>query len=994
MAKRQKIALIDAHALIHRAYHALPPMSTRQGVPTNAVYGFTMMLLKVLSAIKPTHVAAAFDVKGPTFRHKAFADYKAQRKPAEEALIAQFDVVREVLAAFNIPIIQKQGYEADDILGTLTARLDRGVKKVIVTGDLDTLQLVDEDTAVFTLKRGVADTILYTPREVRERFGFGPEFVPDYKGLAGDASDNIPGVLGIGEKTARELVVRYGSLEEIFSHIDDLPARVQRRLRGHKREAFSCRKLALIRRDVAVEFSLPDAAVHDFDPGAVREVFERLEFRSLLARIPKSSRGDVQPTLFARAGEGPPAGETGSSSPAAGKTPGVSPSTPGVEEAAVFPVPVQEAGGAEVLLPGRYHVVESEKERRELKERLRRAKLISFDTETDRLGARTSPIVGMSFAFRSSSPLMKGGSTGESSQGELVAYYVPVDRRSVKEWRDVLEDPKIHKTGHNLKYDLQVLVQSGIRLSPIVFDSMIASYLLHPGARAHGLDTLAAQELGHHCIPITALIGEGSASPHPLPEASEGAARLRGAKPQQKGMSEVPMADIARYACEDAEVALRLYEAFAPRIKEQGLTRVLEELEVPLIAVLADMEMAGVKVDAPVLRRLSRAVTRQVGVLQRQIWQIAGREFNINSTQQLRAVLYEHLKLPTVGIARTQSGYSTAAAELNKLAGQHEIVGLIEQYRELTKLHSTYIATLPELIDKQTGRIHAAFNQTVAATGRLSSANPNLQNIPVRTELGQEIRAAFVAERGEKLVKADYSQLELRIAAHLSGDEKMREAFRAGEDIHRATAAWVFGVTAGAVSAAQRRAAKTLNFGVLYGMGPQNFARAAGLSVEEARSFIGRYWKRYEGLAQYRAAVLEQAESLGFVETLFGRRLPVPNLQARDPAVRAAAERAAFNWPIQGTGADILKKAMIVLHGRIAERYPGARLILTVHDELVCEAPAFVPLRGTTAGRPAYTAEGVGRDMRRIMERAVTLDVPLVVDVAVGINWRDLEPAS
>lgn len=911
------MALIDAHALIHRAYHALPPMTTRDGQPTNAVYGFTMMLLKVITTIKPTHVAAAFDVKGPTFRHKAFADYKAQRKPAEAALVRQFDVVREVLAAFNIPVIQKQGYEADDILGTLTARLDSGVKKVVVTGDLDTLQLVDESTAVFTLKRGVSDTILYTPREVRERFGFGPEFIPDYKGLAGDASDNIPGVPGVGEKTARELVARYGSLEEIFSHLDDLPARVQRRLRGRKREAWQSRKLALIRRDVAVDFSLEAAAVHDFDPAAVRAVFERLEFRSLLARVPKSSRGGVQPTLFQTS---PPA-----------------PLTPARRAG------LRKERGA-TQLPEHYHVVESERERRELLEQMRRAKLMAFDTETDRLGAREYPIVGMSFAVR--------------EKGKLQAYYVPVDRESVQAWRDVLEDPKVRKTGHNLKYDLQVLAQSDIRLSPIVFDSMIASYLLHPGARQHGLDTLAVQELGHQCIPITALIGEGK---------------------EQKEMSGVPLADIARYACEDAEVAYKLYEVFAPRIKEQGLTRVLEELEVPLIAVLADMEMAGVKVDAEALRTLSQAVTRQVRVLQRQIWKAAGQEFNINSTAQLRVVLYEHLKLPTVGIARTQSGYSTAAAELAKLAGQHEIIVLLEQYRELTKLHSTYIATLPELIDKKSGRIHTAFNQTVAATGRLSSANPNLQNIPVRTDLGQEIRAAFVAERGRRLVKADYSQLELRIAAHLSGDEKMREAFRAGEDVHRATAAWVFGVKAGAVSAAQRRAAKTLNFGVLYGMGPQNFARAAGLSVEEARSFIERYWKQYEGLARWRVAVLEQAEGLGFVETLFGRRLPVPELRARDQATRAAAERAAFNWPIQGTGADILKKAMVALHGLMAERYPEARLILTVHDELVCEA---------LAGEVTKLA----RAMQQIMEGVVTLDVPLVVDVAAGANWQDMEP--
>ena len=559
----------------------------------------------------------------------------------------------------------------------------------------------------------------------------------------------------------------------------------------------------------------------------------------------------------------------------------------------------------------------------------------------------------MSFALRLA-PLAQGKPFDSKS---IEAWYVPVTPETVKEWKGLLENKNVNKVGQNLKYDVEVLAQSDISLKPIVFDSMIASYLLHPGARQHGLDTLAVQELGHHPIPISELIGEGK---------------------EQKKMSEVPLPDLARYACEDAELALRLYEALAPRIKDEGLTRVLEELELPLITVLADMELAGVKLDKTVLGALKTRMRRRVSSLKMRIWREAGKKFNINSTQQLRVVLYEKLNLPTAGITRTQTGYSTAAAELNKLKGEHSIISLLGKHRELSKLLNTYVTALPELVDKSTGRVYTSFNQTVTATGRLSSSDPNLQNIPARTELGQEIRSAFGAERGWRLVKADYSQVELRLAAHMSRDEKLLAVFRAGEDIHRSTAAWVFGVTSDEVTAKQRRAAKTLNFGVLYGMGSQAFARAAGVSVEEARSFIGRYQEEYQGLANYISETLETARELEFVETLFGRKRYVPEINARAPIVAAAAARAAFNFPMQGSAADILKKAMIALHGRIEKDFPAAKMILTVHDELVCEVPM-------------KQAKRLARAMKEVMENAYTLDVPVVVDVAVGKNWRDME---
>lgn len=903
MSANQKLALIDAHALIHRAYHALPPMRTAAGLPTNAVYGFTAMLLKVITVLKPTHIVAAFDVKGPTFRHKQFKDYKAHRPKADDDLVAQFAVVHDLVRAFNIPILEKKGFEADDIIGTLSAIAPTTAKKIIVTGDMDALQLVDAATTVVTLKRGATDTIVFTEAMVQERYGFPPALLTDYKGLRGDPSDNIPGVAGIGEKTAKELVGKYGTIEKIYQHLDELSPRVQTRLKGQKTAALQSRSLATIKRDVPLKFNLADAQLDDYDVAAVHKIFAKLEFKAFLQRLPQSSRPSGQASLLARVVDAPP------------------------------PRP----------MPEHYHLVATDAEAAALKQQLQQVKLIAFDTETERLGARTEPIVGMSFAA--------------NIKGKREAWYVPVNRKSVKAWQDILENPAIAKVGHNIKYDYGVLKQSGITLSPIISDTMIASYLLNPDGRAYNLDALAAQELQHQTIPITELIGVGR---------------------EQKKMSAVPLPLIAVYAAEDAEVTLRLHEIFDPKIKSEGLTRVLEELEVPLIPVLAHMEGTGIKVDTALLQKLGKRMAKRIIKLKKDIWDSAGEEFNINSTLQLRRILYEKLLIPTDGLARTQTGYSTAAAELEKIRKLHPIISLLEEYRELTKLLNTYIETLPQLVDSKTGRIYTSFNQTIAATGRLSSTNPNLQNIPARTELGQEIRAAFVAEAGKVLIKADYSQLELRIAAHISQDEKMIAAFRAGEDIHRATAAWVYGIAPAQVTDEQRREAKTLNFGVLYGMGARKFAQTSGLSVEQARSFIERYQNQYAGITKLVAATIESAQQLGFVETLFGRRRYLPEIKARSPQVRSQAERIAFNFPIQGTEADILKKAMIQLHTFLQQHHPHAAMVLTVHDELVCEVPQA-------------EAATVARAMKKIMEGVITLDVPLVVDVAQGLNWRDTE---
>lgn len=898
MAKQQKLAIIDAHALIHRAYHALPPMSTPEGIPTNAAYGFTSMLLKMVSQLKPTHVVAAFDMKGPTFRHAEYAEYKANRKAPSDDLIPQFEVVRDIVRAFNIPVLEKKGFEADDVIGTIAKQFGGTMPIVIITGDNDALQLVTDTTSVFSMKRGITDTILYTPEVVQEIWGFEPKFVPDYKGLAGDSSDNIKGVVGIGAKTAKDLISQYGSLEEIIAHVDNLSPRVQKRLIGHESDAFTSRKLATIHRDVPVAFKLEDAVFKEYDMTRVRTLFQKLGFKTLLARLPESNDG-MQPTL--------------------------------------------DFGKQEVILmPDHYAIVISDADQQALREQLSQAALVSFDTETDGLGGRNSPIIGMSFAIH--------------EEDKIRAWYVPADTESVQQWKSFFEDSRIHKTGHNLKYDIEVLMQSGITMQGIVFDSMLASYLLRSGSRLHGLDDLAQEKLNYTPIPITDLIGSGK---------------------NQKSMREVPLETLARYACEDAEVALRLYDVFLPELQQEKLLDVLLNIELPLFPVLAHMETTGVAVDRNVLQKMSTKIEQRISSLEQQIYSSAGETFNINSPKQLRVILFERLNLPTVGIKKTQTGYSTAADELEKLHDAHPIIPLMSEYRELSKLKNTYLDALPDLIDTKTGRIYASFNQTIAATGRLSATNPNLQNIPVRTELGREIREAFIARPGHVFVKADYSQLELRIAAHMAHDSKLLFAFRAGQDIHRATASLVFSVELQKVTDDMRRQAKTLNFGVLYGMGSQSFARAANISVEEARSFIDRYKKEYSGIELFIEETLSSARTRGYVETMFGRRKYVPELASKNPAIRAAAERATFNFPIQGTEADILKKAMITLFAAIQEKYQKVAIVLTVHDELVCEVPA--ELAQEFAGVMKHTMEGV-----------LKLDAPLVVDVGIGPNWNDV----
>ncbi|MDP3685936.1 MAG: DNA polymerase I, partial [bacterium] len=815
MPKTPRLLVLDANALIHRAFHALPPLTSPTGEPVGALYGLCLTLLNVLKTFHPTHVVAAFDRPEKTFRHEQFEAYKAQRKKAPEELRSQIVRAKNIFEAFVIPALDAKGYEADDVIGAVTKEAAReGVESVIVTGDQDALQLVDEDTRVHLLRRGIKDTVTLGPADVQERFGLTPEQLVDYKALRGDPSDNIPGVRGIGEKTATALLQKYDSLEEIYRHLREIEEPIRKKLEAGKADALMSRKLVTIARDVPLDKELSAFERKPYDRARAIKLFQEFGFASLLPRLPdQESESSVRGLGHAQRLD------LRASSPAA-HTP--KPKTKG------------------------YHLVASEAEAKELAQKLVQSDGFAVDTETERLGARTQPLHGVSVAM---------------TEGE--AFYVPA--QFVSSLQHVLQSPAIPKYGHNLKYDFEVLQRAGIALRPLAFDTMLASYVLAPGTRAHDLDTLSFTILGHEKIRIESLIGKGK---------------------EQKAMSEAPLEDVAEYSCEDADMTFRLMRHFERELaKEPKLRHVFQEIEVPLIPALAHLELAGVKLDVAFLQQLRRQVDRQRATLERRIHKLAGRVFNIASPLQLRDVLFAELKLSTAGIARTQSGLSTAAEELEKLRETHPIVTLILEHREVSKLMSTYLDTLPALVDPKTGRVYTTYNQTGAATGRLSSTDPNLQNIPIRTELGAEIRKAFVAERGHVLLAADYSQIQLRLAAHIAGDRAMQAVFRAGKDIHAETAAFAFDVPLEKVTPAQRRVAKTLNFGVLYGMGPQAFARAAGIGLGDAQRFIDEYMRTYRGIAQYMEEAKAAAATQGYVETITGRRRYLPEIGSRNPQI-------------------------------------------------------------------------------------------------------------
>jgi DNA polymerase-1 len=901
------IALFDASALVHRAFHAFKtgnPLTVRRtGEITSAVFGFTNILLKVLADLRPEYYAIAFDRKEKTFRHELSEAYKAHRPETPPELIAQMKRVRQLVDAFGIPVFELPGYEADDLLGVLAHRsAGAGAAVVIVTGDADAMQLVDDNIKVLYPKAGgtFSDTRLYDADAVVEKFGVPPGLVADFKALVGDASDNIKGVPGIGRKTAVKLLNEFGDIDAIYENIELVrPEKLRELLRREEAAARESLKLATIVTDLPVDFDLERCHVGLFDREKVIPLLQELEFGSLINRLPQNG------------------------------------------------APVPAAAETRNQPECRYRLVTTDEEIKALAQRLAGAGRFALDTETTGLDALSADLVGLSLA----------PAAGES-------YYLPVGHSGVegRQWAidelkrylgPVLADGGIGKIAHNAKYDLHILAGAGLLVAGLDFDTMLAAHLL--GESSLSLKGLAFNRLGIEMTPITALIGEGR---------------------QQKCISTCGLRETADYACADADMTLRLYQLLLPELEKENQSRLFDEVEMPLVPVIMDMETAGIAVDVTILSAMSARLGRQLTEIEAAIYEQANRPFNIASPRQLGKVLFEELKLP-VG-RKTRSGYRTDAAVLEGLKDEHEIVRLILEYRTLSKLKSTYVDTLPAMVSARDGRLHTSFNQARTATGRLSSSGPNLQNIPVRGQYGREIRQAFVAPPGHFLLAADYSQIDLRALAHLSGDEALIAAFNADEDIHTATAVRLYGLSRDEITPEMRRFAKTVNVGVIYGMSGYGLEQATEMSREESTRFIQTYFERYPGVRAYLDLTKEQARSRGYVETILGRRRYIPDINAANRQVRESAERMAINMPVQGTSADIIKVAMLEVRREMDSQRLESRLLLQVHDELIFEVPQAELM---------FMSELASRRM----SAAVELKVPLRVDIKYGANWGEME---
>jgi len=912
--KKPLLVLFDGNAIIHRAYHAFQTSRSpvrltvsKTGEIVSAVYGFTQMLLKTLNELKPTHYAIAFDKKGPTFRHQLFDRYKAHRPPAPPELVSQIERVKQLVAAFRIPIFELDGYEADDILGTLSHQASQqDIDTIIVTGDADTMQLVSTHVKVLYPKpgRSFSDTTLYDESAVSNRYGVKPEQIADLKGLVGDPSDNISGVPGVGEKTAVRLLQQFGTVENIYQHIDEVtPPKIQETLRQHEEAARQSKHLATIVTGASVELNLDDCRTSQYNRETVNELFRELEFVSLRNRLPEIEAEEKVSAAPAEVKTGPPQGD--------------------------------------------YRIVNNTTDLDKLVNRLAEAKSFAFDLETTSLNPRHADLVGLSF-----------------SPAPAEAYYIPVGHTSLQaveqlpqpqvidRLKPVLEDRELAKLAHNSKYDMTVLAELGVSVNNLTFDTMVAAYLM--GEKSFGLKTLAFSRLNIDMTPITDLIGTG---------------------PKQLPMSQVEIEKAAEYACADADMTHRLADLFGRELKEQGLWQLFSEVEMPLVPVLLRMERSGIALDKERLQAMSRELGGQISRLEEKIFSMAGHEFNINSPQQLGRVLFEELQIPTP--RKGKSKYSTEASVLEELK-EHEIIGLIQEYRQLSKLKSTYIDALPGLINAKTGRVHTSFNQTRTTTGRLSSSEPNLQNIPVRGEMARQIRCAFIAPRGSCLFAGDYSQIDLRALAHLSQDPELVRAFQQDEDIHAATAAQLFNVDRSQVTADMRRLAKTVNFGVIYGMSEYGLEQATELSREEAAQFIAAYFARYPRVKEYLESTKKQARDSSYVQTIMGRRRFIPEINSANRQVREAAERMAINMPVQGTSADIIKVAMINLGRELEKQHFKSRMLLQVHDELIFEVPD-------------EEMKTVQQLVPQLMSVAVQLSVPLKVDTKQGQNWGEME---
>jgi len=902
----ERLFLIDGTAFAYRSFFAIKSgLTDSKGRPTNAVFGFTRVLLKILREQDPSHIAVVFDAKGKTFRNEMYPDYKAHRPPTPQELIDQLPLIDRVIEALTIPVFRIEGVEADDVLGTLGRRAEaEGMEVVLVSGDKDLLQLVTEHTCVYDPYKGDAG-LWYAPEDVRERFGVGPEHVVDTLGLMGDAADNVPGVPGIGEKTARALLEKYGSMKGVYDHIEELKGKQKERLAENRDTAFLCRDLVTVRTDVEMDVSVESCRRKDIDWDKLAAVLDDLDFHSLRDGF--------------------------------------------------FP----EAAQQETL---DYVLVLTEAQLDEALAEMRAAGAFAIDTETTSTDPMRAELVGISLSCRAQSGYYIPVGHAEEA---LARRHHPDDLFPTETYtmlpktlvldrlRPLLEDASVGKIGHNIKYDWVVLKRAGVRMAGIIMDTMVASYLTNPSRLRHNLDAVSLQYLKRKTTPITDLIGKGS---------------------KALTFDKVPVDRACPYACEDADMAWRLAKVFTALLEERQLTVLFTEVEIPLIEVLARMEMAGIALDLPVFETLRREIEDRLKTVEAAIFELGGEPFQINSPKQLQAILFDKLGLKP--LRKTQTGFSTDVEVLEQLAQGHELPKLILEYRTLEKLRNTYVEALPKLAHPETGRVHTSFNQAVAATGRLSSSEPNLQNIPVRTELGRRIRQGIIPGGMHlRLISADYSQIELRVLAHLSGDQGLRKAFWDDADIHRETAARAFGVPVAAVTPEMRRQAKVVNFGVIYGISAYGLARNLGISTDEAARFIEQYFGLYPGVRAWIEKTIEQARADGYVTTLLHRRRYVPELKSENAITRKAAERIAINTPVQGSAADLIKLAMVRLDRALAGT--GTHLLLQVHDELLVEGPAD-------------EAEHIADILRNVMETVRALDVPLKVDVGIGDNWAEI----
>ncbi len=885
MAKIPELFLVDGSSYIYRAYHVMSTLSNSKGCPTGAVFGFTNMIIKTLKDKSPERIAVIFDAKGPTFRHERYDQYKANRPMMPEDHQLQIPYIHRIADGYGLPVITAPGFEADDVIATLSIEArNKGWQVIIISGDKDLTQLVGEGVLMWDPQRDVT----YDAEGVQKKYGAPPERIADLFGLIGDTSDNVPGIPGIGPKTASTLIEKYSCIEGVYENIEHITQKkVRENLLTHRDKAFLSRELVTLNYQVPLEVCCEDLVIGTKKIEELRDIFTELEFKKLLDELPAVKTLDFQ----------------------------------------------------------HYCTVVTPETLSEWIDKMKRLRRFAVDVETTSEHPMSADLVGISFC-------------GEDEQ----ACYIPVGHSCGDQLtksdvldavREILESPQFSKLGQNIKYDMIVLKREGVQIRGIECDTMLASYLLDANIRGHSLDDLAERCLQHRTIRIKELIGAGK---------------------KQITFSELEIANAYEYACEDAEVTFRVANVLEPRLKDEGLMALFKELEIPLIPVLVDMETTGVKIDIPYLTNLSQEFGETLSNLEAEIHNIAGECFNINSPKQLSDILFTRLGLKSQ--KKTKTGQSTSLDVLEQLALEHELPRKILDYRSIFKLKSTYADALVSLVNPQTGRIHTSYNQAVAATGRLSSSDPNLQNIPIRSAEGRKIRRAFIPEEGYVFVAADYSQVELRVMAHLSGDERLREAFTNNEDIHSITAASVFDCALGLITPEMRRKAKEINFGIIYGMGPFKLANQIGVGLGMAKQYLQEYYRLYSGVKQYMDEVPERAKSVGYVTTILGRKRFLPDLRNPNKIAQQAARRVAINTTIQGSAADLMKLAMIKLHDALETSGLPTKMILQVHDELILEAQADV-------------AEEAAKLLKEQMESVYPLSVPLEVETSIGKNWDE-----